>query len=1392
MFRLNSFRSHGEGASCILLVTAAWLALPQSVLAQDAAGDPSAATQAEEPQGPPPPMDPPAEQPKTDTPAEPAAPADAPAPDAPKADTPPAETPPVETPPTEAPKTDVTPAPDAPSEAPTATPETATPETAVPATPTVPTPTAPTAQSNPEDKTQNQVEADARKQAKLPPDVSVLEPEARFALVDQLRTQDDRVTPTEYEQARKLDPDLTPDKEFADLDTDNNQSLNVDEFAAGFAKTWLLAIIVVATLVLPFLVAIWVCRAMRLPEYSTRMGFVLLAIAASAVVILLGQLRYGIDLRGGVILVYQVDKYATERLREDGMASDESYMDRLIGALNLRVNPGGQKEIVIRKFGEDEVEIIVPEAQPAEIEQLKKTIRTAGFLEFRIMANDRNLPKFLRGDTDKLLEDAQKPGSPVDVKIPVENDKNEEVMVTVARWYPVDPEQIDLARESPNRADRLIQRKNLDGQDEVLALVRDAYRDRELVVRGSELSSAGQGRDEQTGELSVDFTMTSVGAANLSELTGDFGPEDNGNFQHRMGIVFDGKLISAPGLKSVLNDRVQISGNYTKQTVGPMIQVLNAGSLPAVLIETPVSQNDIGATVGEDTIQKGRLSIIVSTALVLAFMAAFYRFSGLVACVALLLNVAITFAVIILFKAPLTLPGLAGLALGIGMAVDANVLIFERIREELDRGAALRMAIRNGFDRASTTIIDSNLTTVITGLILYWIGTDQVKGFAITLIIGIAANLFTAITFTRLVFDIADKKRMLTKLTMSRLIEGTKFDFIGKQRVCIAASLILIAIGLVATFTRGITILDIDFAGGTSVDVVFKGSKNIDTLRDELKANGVLDATVSNIKRQGQQDVQFKVDTSLGNPSSLPIVFAERDADGDGKLTLDEYIHRRKGKARSEAFAKTRFAELDANGDGALSLKEEFAISREDVLYYYIEGAFENQLRRNSLDATPPAPITATSAIELPHEMRDLPERAVTANHKKSPFRLASYQAEDGASQPEGETAAQPAVPENAAPAATPDANAGQPESPQTPAADPVTPPATTPPSTTPPSTTTPPVTTPPADPATTNPATANPGTTDPATVDPSLVPPTTTTPPATPTASTTMQSSSTMTFAEKVSYKQVQGALDLIVKEKFPGTRVRITHAESPGSQEATTKWNLETTLPPAEAKSLLDVYSAQLAAEPVFPAASSIGPNVAGKAKQQAVFAIVVSLLAIIVYVWIRFQKVSYGVAAVVALVHDVLITLGFIALSSYFAEAVPGLAAVLQIDPFKINLTVVAAFLTIIGFSINDTIVIFDRVREVRGKSPYLTADMVNVSVNQMLGRTFLTSFTVLMVVFILYFFGGETIHGFAFAMLVGLVSGVYSTIYIANPVVLWLSQKQEPKKAEVRAPAQQVAS
>jgi SecD/SecF fusion protein len=192
-----------------------------------------------------------------------------------------------------------------------------------------------------------------------------------------------------------------------------------------------------------------------------------------------------------------------------------------------------------------------------------------------------------------------------------------------------------------------------------------------------------------------------------------------------------------------------------------------------------------------------------------------------------------------------------------------------------------------------------------------------------------------------------------------------------------------------------------------------------------------------------------------------------------------------------------------------------------------------------------------------------------------------------------------------------------------------------------------------------------------------------------------------------------------------------------------------------------------------PLFPLASKIGGRVSGNMQSRALAAIAVSLVAMIVYLWLRFAKPSYGIAAGVALIHDVLITVGMLALSAYIVTAMPTIAQFLRIEAFQINLTIVAALLTIIGFSVNDTIVTFDRLREIKGKSPTISAKMVNDAVNQTLSRTILTVFTVFIVVVILYFFGGEGVHSFAFAFLVGIVTGTYSSVYIASPVVLWLS-------------------
>ena len=172
-------------------------------------------------------------------------------------------------------------------------------------------------------------------------------------------------------------------------------------------------------------------------------------------------------------------------------------------------------------------------------------------------------------------------------------------------------------------------------------------------------------------------------------------------------------------------------------------------------------------------------------------------------------------------------------------------------------------------------------------------------------------------------------------------------------------------------------------------------------------------------------------------------------------------------------------------------------------------------------------------------------------------------------------------------------------------------------------------------------------------------------------------------------------------------------------------------------------------------------------------AIYALVSSWVCIIIYLWVRFQGVAFGLAAVVALIHDVFVMLGAIAISIYVAPFL----GFLMVEPFKINLPIVAAFLTIIGYSVNDTIVVFDRIREVRGKDPSLTRKMVNDSTNQTLSRTLLTSFTVFLVVMVLYFFGGEAMHGFAFALIVGVATGTYSSIYVAAPILLWLVGKHK---------------
>jgi SecD/SecF fusion protein len=250
--------------------------------------------------------------------------------------------------------------------------------------------------------------------------------------------------------------------------------------------------------------------------------------------------------------------------------------------------------------------------------------------------------------------------------------------------------------------------------------------------------------------------------------------------------------MSAPVLNSEIRgdgiiEMGAASGEQLIKEVDHLISILQAGKLPASLIPTPLQEEKIGAILGEDTIRKGVQAIAISMVVVPLFMLVYYRFAGAVAVVALMLNMLLLLASMAVTGSSITLPGLAGLALTIGMAVDANVLIFERMREEAERGAGLAQQVRNGFARAWTTILDSNVTTVLSGIVLFWVGTEEIKGFALTLIVGLIWNLFTAVYVSRAIFDLWLQKALAEAADDDEADGPDDIDFIGPAATACSA-----------------------------------------------------------------------------------------------------------------------------------------------------------------------------------------------------------------------------------------------------------------------------------------------------------------------------------------------------------------------------------------------------------------------------------------------------------------------------------------------------------------------------------------------------------------------------------------------------------------------------
>ena len=659
---------------------------------------------------------------------------------------------------------------------------------------------------------------------------------------------------------------------------------------------------------------------------------------------------------------------------------------------------------------------------------------------------------------------------------------------------------------------------------------------------------------------------------------------------------------SAPTINSTINDSGIIQGGqdgFSKRELDFLITVLRSGSLPASLNPEPLQEENVGSTLGEDTIAKGIRAIVVSMIVVPVFMIIYYRFAGVVAVVALMLNLLLLIASMALLDASFTLPGLAGLALTIGMAVDVNVLIFERMREEAERGASMAQQIRNGFDRAWVTIFDSHVTIFLSGLVLYTVGTDEVKGFALTLIIGMVWNLFTAVYVSRIIFEYCYDQRWLKKVGMLKLMDKTNIDFIGPRKACMIASIVVIAIGLAAVAARGKGMFNIDFTGGTLVTIRLNDtdtqikdlSPSARTAFVREKASALPDVTVESL--------------SVGN---------EKEASRYNIRTTEQDINKVKANV------------LDSFG----SALQRVAMTPGEA------------------KAIPPAPADAAAKLET-----------------------------------EGE--------------ATFDRFAGGRDYP--------------------------------------------------------------------------------LRFNLPQSGQQISNAFKNVLTAAgitTPDSRFEITNPKMVTGATAVPDsevLNLRTNLEPEVAATQLAALTQALQTDRslLFERSETFGSTVAGETQTLAIVATVASWLIIAVYLWLRFKNLVYGLAAIIAVIHDVLITLGAVAVT-YWLSRIPVISEALLLEPFKIDLPMIAAFLTLIGFSVNDTIVIFDRIRELKGKNQQLTAKIINDAVNQTLSRTILTSLTAWLVVVVLYLLGGEGLHGFAFSLVVGFLSGTYSTIYIASPILI----------------------
>lgn len=1050
-----------------------------------------------------------------------------------------------------------------------------------------------------------------------------------------------------------------------------------------------------------------------------------------------GRVKLGLDLAGGTELLYQLKPREGERL--------EKKLAESIEVLKRRIDPANVKEYKIRALENDRILIEVPHATISEVEQLKARLERMGRLEFRLAVPRSADARFLQ-----LYEDAERGRLPEGyVRMYVNGDPEKPYYLVKAGDPEITGDYLDPGSLHATRDDRL--------------------------------------------RPAVGFQFDAVGMVKFARVT-----ENHINWS--LAIVLDGTLKSAPVIMTRIAGPGVISGDFTKEELGNLINILRAGSLPVDL--ELAQESTVGPQLGRDSIQRSVVALAFASFLVVAFMGGYYLWCGVVADGALVMNVILLMGVMCLLGAALTLPGIAGIALTIGMAVDANILIFERIREESGAGKGLQAALRQGHERAFSAIFDSNITTLLTAAILYAVGMGPVRGFAVTLMIGLSLSFFTAIVVTRLALETLVDRAWLRAFTMLRLVKRSAFRFMRVRPLTYAGSAATLIVGLVAFFGRGSALYDIDFTGGTLVQVSLANPVPIAQVRERLAAGGFPDADIQGIQTARAMG---------GNWTDFGIRIRGMGADAE----------------KAAASVRERLARAGLVGEGdrvavasdGRALDLELAKPAKEAQLREALAAGGDPYRLSGIDAvTTPETVSGKEArVHLASAPSPLRERAVWGRALEA-LAWAGLERTDYA-------VLKCALREPTGGQAELELTLDKPLQPQllTVELDKV------------------------QFPQVTAEAVGQAGTDFILRADASVERgpakfaqefPAGSKLPGVP-AATIEGPALTAKLSEAASEQDLRA---LLAQRGFSDVAVLLLDAPSTGFQLSLSYEPIrekveaifadlarpkgEVTFEPlaadtaaADASSLVKmkldepmafadvehcvreagvadtadtvVGAANYAADTVvsevtlkLPADEAgeiqkriaaafgkgravekvvgIGPVVAQEIQGRALLAVVLSCVVMVFYLAVRFHAFRFGIAAVIALVHDVCVTAGAVALADWAGV----------FGNMKIGLPSLAAFLTILGYSVNDTIVVFDREREnmaAQGKKA-VTADLIDASVNQTLSRTLLTGLTTLFVVVVMYLRCGPVLEGFAFTFLVGIVVGTYSSIYVASAIVL----------------------